>query len=645
MLTIVSMMFACSNDDQSNNNTNNGSNNTTNNTSNGSTGSNTGTTSASTNNSTNRIDLCATINCGNGEPTCEANIAISFDTDTSCDPDVGKCIPGTEIRTDCEATQKVCQVYGCVDLCENLTCDPPEDFCTDNVATSYSGNGTCAFLDGSCDYAAVEFVTDCTLTDQGCVDGACVSLPAVPPTPGDVVITEILKYPSSRADDADWFEIKNVTNAPILLNDITVKDNERFSHLITATTDIVVNPGQYFVLGGSTDMNLNGGVQVDYAWGGDFPLSSLDEITLETAAGVVVDTVTYNAPLGYQLGVTTQVGNQHDLLSVDNDDTQLWCAGRTGFGAGDLGTPGTANEDCVPPSALTVYEIQDKTQANHPTLNSLVEVKGVVISAVNGSRIWVQETAGGEYSGVYVRANGNIPTLNIGDTIDLIGQYQESQLSGTTIFATNIAVVSTPGTSPEPEILNARIFSSADEAEKWEGVLIQINETGVTEASGQGETVFGRFRTDDILFPHTPPAVCTFFESIVGPLDLGLGKYRIQPRSVLDMIVSATPVVDQRNDVETTVDILGTVDGYSPKVLCVQRTKDVVYTNLDPNLSHDANRRDPSKVDPNNLTTQVYVPLLAPNANHRATSGQIIGTRHYRSTLYPSMEGAIIFLP
>lgn len=197
-LLIVAMICACGETSENNTNklnSNNGPNNSSNNSTN--TQSNNGTTNA--NNGSTRADLCQNVDCvGNPDDACELNILVTHVGDAGCDPLTGSCFLGTQTRTDCELESKVCELGTCVDLCENEMCEPPEDFCTDDVLTSYSGSGTCAFLDGTCDYAPVEIETDCLTTGQACVDGECISLPARPPVPGDLAITEIFFLPNSR---------------------------------------------------------------------------------------------------------------------------------------------------------------------------------------------------------------------------------------------------------------------------------------------------------------------------------------------------------------------------------------------------------------------------------------------------------------
>lgn len=689
----------------------------TNNNSTGASNNSTGTTGGTTNS-----DLCFEKTCENPIPACEGTTAVTFTDAATCNPDNGECVNGTEARvdcattnqacelgvcvdtcdantvcdapadtcagsvltsysgagmcdlaagacsytavtvtTDCDTNQEVCQVDKCVDLCATKMCIPPAGFCTGDTATSYSGNGMCAYLDGTCDYTGVETVTDCTLGGQTCLGGACIGGTPVAPVAGDLVVTEILPNPNGSDTNTEWFEIKNVSLTPILLNGLVLSDLGNNSHTITAVADLVVNPGQYYVLGRNAEMGANGGVAVDYAYGSAYSLSNsgtaiIDEVIIKDANDVLIDEVYYSNAMGVASGFAIQVGNQHNLSSVDNNDAQFWCPATTLFNGVDYGTPGTANDNCLPPAppvVVSIYEIQDDTQANHPTVNAAVDVKGVVVTANTAGNIWVQEVAGGEYSGINLRDNGVAAalTLTVGDTIDFVGTYIER--FGNSTVALSSVTVNASGAATTAELIDSAIFADPIEAEKWEGVLVQINEAGVTQENADvlpannNETLLdGVIRIDDALTNFTQPAACTFFDSIVGPVDYSFSNYKIQPRNAADMVVSTTPVMNAVGDLTAAISIIGTGGGFSPKVLCVNATTDVTITNDDAAVSHDAVSRNPAEVAPNNFSpVNSLVPaILAPGSQYTFQANPE-GTEHYRCTPHAGMEGVIIVVP
>lgn len=694
------------------NNGTTGANNGTTGSNNGSTGNN-GTTGGTTSGTTGG-NLCLLVDCANPEPACDGTTAVNFVDAATCDPANGECTNGTEVRedcaingqacdnglcvdtcqandpcvapadscagttltsfsgpgmcdvgagvcdysavtviTDCDAIQQVCQVDECVDLCENEMCTPPVGFCTGDIATNYSGDGMCDYLDGSCDYSGVEVITDCTLNGQTCLDGVCVGGTPVVPGIGDLVVTEIMPNPAAVADGSgEWFEIKNVSATPILLNDIVLSDDGSNMHTITGANDIVVNPGQYFVLGNNADVATNGGATVDYEYA-TFALSnSEDEIIITTAGGVVVDRIAFSATFGYSSGGAAQVNNLADLSATDNNDAQFWCAATSVYGDGDFGTPGSANGDCLPPAAVTIYDIQDDSKPNHPAVNTDVDVRGVVVTAKNGGLLWAQEVAGGPFSGIRLEG-GTLPNAlaaNVGDMIDFTGTYTEDGSNSEVTLAT-LTVVATAGVVTTPALIDSAIFETPALAEQWEGVLVQINEAGVTQENPDAPSNFnetlldGLIRIDDALTTFTQPVACSFFDKIVGPLDHSFGNFKIQPRDAADMPVSATPVSDKSADASAAVSIVGTAVGFSPKVLCVTAGTPVTFTNNDA-IGHDAVSRNPHETAPNNfsLVNKLLPAILAPGANYIAAA-VVESTEHYRCTPHPNMEGVLIILP
>ena len=124
-------------------------------------------------------DPCLNVTCDMPPAaSCDMNVAVTYSGNGTCDMTDGSCDYATaEVRTDCAMTAQVCMNGACVapaNLCMNVTCDmPPAASCAMNVAVTYSGNGTCNMADGSCDYTTAEVRTDCAMTAQTCMNGTC----------------------------------------------------------------------------------------------------------------------------------------------------------------------------------------------------------------------------------------------------------------------------------------------------------------------------------------------------------------------------------------------------------------------------------------------------------------------------------------
>ncbi|HSH03058.1 MAG TPA: Ig-like domain-containing protein [Anaerolineae bacterium] len=160
-----------------------------------------------------------------------------------------------------------------------------------------------------------------------------------------IVINEILQHPAAVLDaNGEWFEIYNADSNVIDLNGWRITDNLD-SHLITAT--VVVPVGGYAVLCRDSNPATNGGVVCDYEYGDSIQLSNdADFITL--SQGAVVDTVAYDG--GVEFPDPDGVSMCLMEASTDNSVGSNWSLSTTAFGDGDLGSPGAANLDCMPPN-------------------------------------------------------------------------------------------------------------------------------------------------------------------------------------------------------------------------------------------------------------------------------------------------------
>jgi len=152
------------------------------------------------------------------DPVCDGNEVVAALPGGVCTLPDGECIFELA-RTDCAETGQTCRDGACIDACTGVTCDaPPAPVCDGILLTEFSNPGECNPIDGSCAYEAT--FTDCGLTDEICVDGACVPDPCfdvVCDTPpgtvcdGDVQVTSLpggacnpatglCEYPETRVD-------------------------------------------------------------------------------------------------------------------------------------------------------------------------------------------------------------------------------------------------------------------------------------------------------------------------------------------------------------------------------------------------------------------------------------------------------------
>lgn len=206
--------------------------------------------------------------------------------------------------------------------------------------------------------------------------------------------------------------------------------------------------------------------------------------------------------------------------AADYDATLVGCA--------DAATP------------TTIYELQQ----GMVDLGALVLVQDVVVTTpwdFGGDNFWVQDAAGGPFSGiaVYMPSAGAFEPA-MGDVVTLCGEYDEffdqSQLQ---IAGEGDVTAAGTGPVPAPEVLSASDLGADPPAEDWEGVLVRVDGPSVTAAAD----MFGQWQIDDTLllddvffataaWPN--PAVDDAYTSITGVLTYSFNAYKLAPRVEAD---------------------------------------------------------------------------------------------------------------
>ncbi|QFT98651.1 Bifunctional hemolysin/adenylate cyclase precursor [Roseovarius sp. THAF8] len=170
-----------------------------------------------------------------------------------------------------------------------------------------------------------------------------------------IVISEIMQNPAAVSDaDGEYFEVYNSGEQAVDLNGFTITDNDSDAHVIENGGPLLIQPGQYLVLGRNADTLSNGGVTVDYQYSGVALANGADEIVLTDTQGREVDRVEYDGgpdfpdPNGASMELTD--------LSTDNNIGSNWVTATQAFGDGDLGTPGAENGGAPEPFAGRINE-------------------------------------------------------------------------------------------------------------------------------------------------------------------------------------------------------------------------------------------------------------------------------------------------
>ena len=172
-----------------------------------------------------------------------------------------------------------------------------------------------------------------------------------------LVINEIMVSPGGTILDGngEWIEIYNAGNRSVNMENMVIADSaasgRRDYHLIASS--LVVPPGGYVTLGNTTNTASNGGVPIDYAYGGaiSFP-ASLDAFKISRVYGadtLTIDRTQYaNGAISGQEGVSRELKNPG--LDNSNMDGSNWgnASVTSVYGAGGRGTPRAQNSVYTP---------------------------------------------------------------------------------------------------------------------------------------------------------------------------------------------------------------------------------------------------------------------------------------------------------
>jgi PKD repeat protein len=176
---------------------------------------------------------------------------------------------------------------------------------------------------------------------------------------GDLVITEVLADPSAVTDAmGEWFELHNTRDVAVDLTGIRVEDLDGAG--FTVPGPLVVPGGGYAVFAATADPALNGGVHADHTWS-SFNLANVEDGLVVSYQGLVFDALTWDVDWPLAGGESLQLTS--DLLdATSNDAAVAWCGSTETFGAGDLGTPGAANEACPNAAPTAVLTCPDRAR-------------------------------------------------------------------------------------------------------------------------------------------------------------------------------------------------------------------------------------------------------------------------------------------
>jgi len=206
---------------------------------------------------------------------------------------------------------------------------------------------------------------------------------------------------------------------------------------------------------------------------------------------------------------------------------------------------------------------------------SLRRVEGAVLSALgaDSSQAWMQDTAGGQYSGIHLVIDPVAVTVPAGLTagsslIDVEGTYAE--LDGiSTITVSSITDAGTAGAALQPATVSVDVFTNTAMAEAWEGVLVQVEDVIVTGAT----SVDAKVSWDTQLFAPTL-STCDDVASLAGVVHGAGAMLRILPRDMNDVGATTT-----NTPLDPATIVLG-AGSITPATACVMGGAAVTWSNM-----------------------------------------------------------------
>ncbi len=211
--------------------------------------------------------------------------------------------------------------------------------------------------------------------------------------------------------------------------------------------------------------------------------------------------------------------------------------------------------EAPPPETVTVYDIQEGSVDEGPVTVENVVVTSELMepySSCEWSGFFVQEQAGGAYSGIMVAlqlADFSGFSVNVGDVLTVTGDYSEFyDLSEITIGSPDDVEVTDTGATVSPATFDD---PCGIDYEAYEGVLVKLQATGYPLEVTTAIDEYGEFElnsclmVDDAFFENescgasneTPdPPQGTYLTALTGLMTYTYSAYKLEPRSLDDYV-------------------------------------------------------------------------------------------------------------
>ena len=333
-----------------------------------------------------------------------------------------------------------------------------------------------------------------------------------------------LNYNSEATQDDGSCEFDNVCNV-----EGVVVEASSFQY---NPANLSIEPGQTVVwsnLGGTHDVNGDIDSQTGSSFGNPEAFY-LDPVSGD-AAGVCIGSYTFDTPGVYTYDCS--IGS-HAALGMVATIT-VGTGGCTNAAASNYNDAADFDDgSCLVVELTAISDIQQGQESG--LFTDSVVVTGGIVTGVYGGSVSIQDGQGA-YSGMWL-FSPDVP-VQVGDEIEVTGAVTEFN-SKTQIANPTTTIVSVGNDLPSAEVL-----STADAGtEPWEGVLVQVSGAVTNADAGFGEWALsdgtGDLRADDAGFDAIGAGLVAAGNTlqVTGALDYTFGNYKVQPRTVADVLLS-----------------------------------------------------------------------------------------------------------
>ena len=216
---------------------------------------------------------------------------------------------------------------------------------------------------------------------------------------GDIVISEIHMRPAAR--QAEWFEVYNRSSVRVDLQGLEVTDGA--SESFTVTSSVTIAPGEFTLFSTETSTAIPS-VDVLYSES-DFPLGDRADTIVLSYGGTEFDRVAYSGGADFPQPYGASIALDPDFFdSADNDDGYRWCKSLEVYGSSNMGSPGTANEDCPRPlqdlvaGDLVITELMIDPKAVSDLRGEWLEIINTTPEEINLKGLVVTDSSGGSFT-------------------------------------------------------------------------------------------------------------------------------------------------------------------------------------------------------------------------------------------------------